>query len=271
MQLRIHTALACLLFSPTVFGQTIDPAETDPVKIMKAVEDRDQGDRSKSVLSMEVRDAKGRTRSRTVVSWGKKFPEGRKQLMLFQQPADVAGTGLLSIDYDLGSKEDDQWLYLPSLKKSTRISSGEKSGSFMGTDLTYSDMTKSDPNDFNYVLKKQSVKVGTEDCWVIETRPKSARVQSETGYQKSKVWVSKSKLVPVQLKAWVIEGRKLKYIRFDDLRSVDGIWIAHKISARTVRNKKVESTTVLSFSSFALNQEEVNDALFTQQKLQQGL
>ena len=77
--------------------------------------------------------------------------------------------------------------------------------------------------------------------------------------------------MPIQLKAWVIEGRKLKYIRFDDIRNVEGVWVAHKISARTVRNKKVESTTVLSFSEFVLNQEQVTDDLFTQKKLQEGL
>ena len=269
--MRFVTIMWVSLLSTTAWSQTIDPNTTDPDTIMKAVEAREQGDRSKSVLNLEVRDAKGRTRSRTVVSWSKDFEEGRKQLMIFQQPADVAGTGLLSIDYDLGSKEDDQWLYLPSLKKSTRISSGEKSGSFMGTDLTYADMTKTDPNDFVYTIKKQSAKVGTEDCWVIEARPKSQRVQNETGYQKSRIWVSKTKLLAIQMKAWVIEGRKIKYIRFDDLKLVDGIWIAHKISARTKRNKKTESTTVLSFSSYKLNQDEVTDALFTQQKLQQGL
>ena len=260
-----------VLLAGTAWSQEVSPTETDPVKIMKSVEAREQGDRTKSVLNLEVRDSKGRTRSRTVVSWSKDFADGRKQLMIFQQPADVAGTGLLSIDYDLGSKEDDQWLYLPSLKKSTRISSGEKSGSFMGTDLTYSDMTKTDPNDFNYTIKKQSAMVGEEECWVIEARPKTQRVQNETGYQKSRVWISKSKLLAVQMKAWVIEGRKIKYIRFDDLKQVDGVWVAHKISARTKRNKKTESTTVLSFSSYLLNQPEVTDALFTQQKLQEGL
>ena len=249
----------------------VSATETDASKIMAAVEDRDQGDRAKSVLMMEVIDDKQRRRTRQVTTWSKTFDKGRKQLMVFNAPADVAGTGLLSIDYDDGSSADDQWLFLPSLKKSTRISSGEKSGSFMGTDLTYSDMTTNDPKDFKYVVKKQSVSVGGEDCWLIEARPGSERVQNETGYQKSKIWISKTKMLPIQIKSWVIEGRKLKYIRFDDLRQVDGVWLAHKISARTVRNKKVESTTVLTFTQYELNQPDVTESIFTQQKLQQGL
>ena len=141
----------------------------------------------------------------------------------------------------------------------------------MGTDLTYSDMTQTDPKDYTYTLLKADAKVGDEACWLIEARPASKRVQNETGYQKSKIWVSKSKQMPIQVKAWVIDGRKLKYIKFDDIRSLDGVWVAHQISARTVRNKKVESTTILSFTKFMLNQADVTDALFTQKKLQEGL
>ena len=72
------------------------------------------------------------------------FDKGTRQLMMFESPADVRNTGMLSIDYKDGNKDDDQWLYLPSLNKSTRISSGDKSGSFMGTDLSYADMTRAD-------------------------------------------------------------------------------------------------------------------------------
>ena len=268
-RLFCYCTILSFLVSP-VLGQGLSPAEVDPVKIMAAVQTREAGDRSKSVMAMEVIDDKGRRRSRGLTVWLKRFDEGRKQLMIFNTPADVAGTGLLSVDYDTGSRADDQWLYLPSLKKSTRISSGEKAGSFMGTDLTYSDMTQSDPKDFNYTLVNADAKVGDEACWLIEARPASKRVQDETGYQKSKIWVSKSKQMPIQIKAWVIDGRKLKYIKFADIRSVDSVWIAHKISARTVRNKKVQSTTVLSFSEFLINQSDVTDELFTQKKLQAG-
>jgi outer membrane lipoprotein-sorting protein len=271
MKRFLSIVVSLTLMVSVAWGQKVSADETDPVRIMSAVQDRDEGDRSKSVMVMEVVDDKGRRRSRSITAWMKRFEEGRKQLMIFNAPADVAGTGLLSIDYDEGAREDDQWLYLPSLKKSTRISSGEKSGSFMGTDLTYSDMTTSDPKDFKYTLLKANAKVGDEACWLIEARPVEKRVQNETGYQKSKIWVSKSKLMPIQVKAWVIEGRKLKYIRFDEIRQVDGVWIAHKLSARTVRNKKVQSTTVLNFSQFDLNQDQVTDEMFTQKKLQQGL
>jgi outer membrane lipoprotein-sorting protein len=256
-------------------AHALDPNTTEPVAVMNAVDLRDDGDRSKSRLTIKIIDKDGRTRERQVASRRLKFKEGNKQVMIFESPADVRGTGLLSVDYDSGALEDQQWLYLPSLHKSTRISSGEKSGSFMGTDLSFSDMTKADPKQYSYKMLKTSVKVKVdgvaEDCWLIESRPNTKKTKEETGYIKSNVWVSKSKMMPVQIKSWIREGKKLKYIKFQSLKQIDGIWIAHKIVARTKKGKKVESATVLQFTDMSFNQPDVNEDLFTLSRLEQGL
>jgi outer membrane lipoprotein-sorting protein len=249
----------------------IAPDSTDPKAIMQAVEDRPTGDKSKGRLVMTIIDKSGRKRQRVVASRAMDFAEGRRQIMVFESPADVKGTGLLSIDYDDGDKDDDQWLYLPSLHKSTRISSGDKSGSFMGTDLSYADMTANDPDHWTYTLLEQSATVDGEECWLIEAVPATEKAKSETGYLKTHVWVSKKKLMPLQLKAWVIAGRKIKLIKFDDIKQVDGIWVAHKIMARTVRGKTPESTTVLEFSDLSFGNADVGDDLFTQRQLEKGL
>ena len=250
---------------------TVDPNETDPAKIMQAVELREEADRTKSRVILKITDGAGRARERVVRSWGMHFDGGQRQLMLFESPSDVRGTGLLSIDYDEGNKDDDQWLYLPSLKKSTRISSGDKSGSFMGTDLTYSDMTQSDPSHYTYTVLKPSVKVAGEDCWLIQSKPITKKAKEETGYLKQNIWVSKSRLIPLQLKAWVIEGKKLKYIKFEDIKKLDGRWTAHKISARTMRGRTEQSRTVIQFTEMTSGNADVTDDLFTQRRLEQGL
>lgn len=253
----------------------IDPNSTDPKAIMMAVEDRAEGDKSKSRLVMQITDKDGRKRERIVQSCAMDFEEGRKQIMLFESPEDVRGTGMLSIDYDEGNKDDDQWLYLPSLKKSTRISSGEKSGSFMGTDLSFSDMTKADPEHYRYKMVEQSVQVKldgkAEDCWLIESSPTTTKAKEETGYLKSQVWVSKEKLMPVQIKSWIREGKRLKYIQFKNIKKIDNLWVAHTIVARTKKGKQVESMTVLQFSELSFNNTEVTPELFQQSRLEQGL
>lgn len=252
-------------------AQAIPPDTTDARAIMDAVEKRDTGDKVKARLVMTITDKAGRQRQRVLQSRALEFKEGRKQIMVFESPGDVKGTALLTIDYDEGKRDDDQWLYLPSLHKSTRISSGEKSGSFMGSDFSYADMTKADPNDYDYVLKQQSVNVDGEDCWLIESTPKSEKAKKETGYLKSETWISKSKLLPLRAKAWVKEGKKLKYITFGDIKQVDGIWIAHTLTARTRRGDKDESATVLQFSEMTFNNGDVSEALFTERQLEKGL
>ena len=256
---------------PAAAVPTVTPDSTDPTAIMKAVEGRLQADRTKARTVLRITDSGGRVRERVVRSWGMEFDGGKRQLMIFESPADVRNTGLLSVDYEDGNKDDDQWLYLPSLKKSTRISSGDKSGSFMGTDLSYADMTSADPAHYQYGILKQSVSVGGEDCWLIEAKPTTQKARDETGYVKTQLWVSKSKLVTLQVKAWGREGRRLKYIKFGDIKQLDGRWTPHKISARTVRGRTVESTTVIQFTEMSSGNADVTAALFDQRRLEQGL
>ena len=249
----------------------VSPDETDPAVIMAAVEGRARGDKVKGKLVITITDKSGRQRQRVVRTRGILFDGGNKQLMVFQSPADVKGTGLLSTDYDDGAKDDDQWLYLPSLHKSTRISSGDKSGSFMGTDFTFSDMTRADPKQYDYTIIGQTVQAAGEDCWLVEAVPKTEKVKQETGYLKSHIWVSKAKLMPVQAKMWVKAGKKIKQVRFDDIKDVGGILVPHTLKARTLRGKNVESTTVLQFSELTHGNADVTDADFNQRALEAGL
>ena len=266
--LRLIAALVMLAAGPAL---AVDATETDAKKIMLAVNAQPDGDKVKARMVMVVKDSQGREKKRVVQSKSIDFKDGTKQLLMFEAPADVRNTGLLSIDYDDGGKDDDQWLYLPSLRKSTRISSSDKSGSFMGTDLTYADMTEQDPNTYDYKMLDANATVGGEACWKIEARANTPKVKKETGYVKSVMWVSKEKLVPLQVKNWVRDGKKIKYIKFKDIKQVDGIWVAHKILAQTKRGKQVESKTLIAYKSFKLNQSDVQASDFNQRQLEKGL
>jgi hypothetical protein len=249
----------------------LDHGSTDPRAIAAAVEQRDDGDRRTSNMSLRVRDASGRTRERQTRVQSMDFKGGRKTLILFEAPADVRNTGLLSVDYDDGGKDDDQWLYLPSLHRATRISTSDKSGSFMGTDITYADMTKRDTERYDYTLVSQSAPVGTEDCWLIEARPRDEAEQKQTGYLKTQSWISKDKLMPLQIKAWVQQGKRIKYMKFDDLRQIDGIWVANKLVVRTMNGSELESETLVQWSAVKFGQASVTDEVFSQRRLEQGL
>ncbi len=271
MRTRISLLLSLFVAAPAAAAPTVSTDETDPARIMAAVEARARGDKVKGEMVITITDRSGRERERVVRTRALLFDGGTRQLMIFESPPDVKGTGLLSTDYDDGAKDDDQWLYLPSLHKSTRISSGDKSGSFMGTDFTYSDMTRADPTHYEYKMLKQTVQAAGEDCWLIESRPKTKKVKKETGYLKTHVWVSKSKLMPLQAKMWVTAGKKIKLVRFEDIKDVGGILVPHTLKARTKRGDTVESTTVLRFQKLSHGNADVAEGDFSQRALEKGL
>ena len=277
-QRRSHTATRLALGVATALAlglplaaMALEPTETNADVIMAAVEARETGDKMVARLQMTITDSADRARTRVVQTRSMKVTGGTKQIMLFESPADVRNTGLLSMDWDEGSKDDDQWLYLPSLHKSTRIASTDKSGAFMGSDLTYADMTKKDPKNYSYTMSKASAPVGGEDCWLIEARPKTEKEKRETGYVKSLVWISKSRLLPLQTKIWVIEGKKIKLIKSDRIEKIEGIWVPRKTAVRTMRGETVESQTVLEMLSVKINDASVKATDFEQRRLEQGL
>ncbi len=272
-----RNALIYALFATMIIGslakdtRALDPNTKDARKIAEAVEGRDTGDKEVSKVSMTLVDDSNRKRKRVLHTKSLKFDGGTKMIMLFESPANMRNTGLLSIDHDDGNKDDDQWLYLPSLRKATRISTSDKSGSFLGTDITYSDMTKKDIDAYDYKLIADSVMVDGDECWLIESRPRTDKEKTETGYLKIHSWISKSKLIVLQAKMWVQEGRKLKYMKSDDVRKVNGIWKVHKLTVRSMKNKKTLSTTVMKYLSLKLDQASVTDAQFTERRLEQGI
>jgi outer membrane lipoprotein-sorting protein len=272
----INLALGGVLFAaltPSVSNaNALDPNTKDPRAIVKAANDRDDGDKQITRSVWTLTDRSGRKRERVLQSWSIDFAEGTKTLMIYESPADVRNTGFLSIDYDSEKKDDDQWLFLPSLHKTTRIASADKSDSFLGTDLSYYDMSRNENIDANsYKIVQASVKVDGDDCWLIEATPKTAKEKKESGYLKRQVWISKKTLMPVQVKAWLAKGQKLKYIKFSDIKQVSGIWTPHKVVVRTVKKEKVESTTTINFTSIKLNQASVKEDDFTQRRLEKGL
>ena len=266
---RIFPILVALCL-PRMSG-AVSPGETDPKVIMQTVEERETGDLQLSRMQITIRDKAGRERTRVVQGRTMSFEGGTRQLIFFESPADVRNAGMLSIDYDDGDATDDQWLYLPSLKRTTRISSSDKSGSFMGTDMTYSDMTSKDSDDYDYTLVEASVDVGGEACWKIEATPKSDATRSETGYTKTVMWVSKAKLMTLQAQAWLTDGQSQKLMKSTEVRMIDGVWIAHELTARLMRAGEVRSTTVMKLSHLRLNTAGVTEADFTQRRLEQGL
>lgn len=262
---RILLPALALLLANTGFAM-------DAREIMQKVYDREDGNNAVMDMEMLLVDSKGDQRQRVVKSWRRDAGEQGKDtetIMFFLEPADVKNTGFLTYDYDDSAKDDDQWLYLPALKKTKRIASSDKSSSFMGTDFTYADMTKRNINNYAYTLLKEDVVEGNK-VWVIESVPANEKEREETGYSKSIAFVRQDNFVVVRGVSILQTGGKVKYMEIRKLEQVDGIWVGTETVMTTKKDKAVEHQTVLKSRNVQFNQPLQND-LFTTRRLEQGL
>jgi len=242
-------------------------------EIMQKVEDRDDGETSASEMTMVLIDKRNNQRVRKIRGFRKNFGKDEKTISFFLSPADVKNTSFLSYDWDDENKEDDNWLYLPALRKVKRISSGNKKDSFMGSDFSYADMNGMEISEWEYSFLKPSDMVDGFDCWVIEgvpKREKQEKVINETGYLKTVNWVRKDIFLVVRSMLYVNKGRKIKYFVASDIENIQGIWTAKKMTMKTTRQKETEHMTMLIFENIVYNSG-VEDSLFTTQRMERGI
>ncbi len=262
----VFIALAAMMLGSVMPALADD---TGARKIMEQVEDRDDGDNRTSDMLMVLIDKNGHQRKKFFKTFTRDFGKDTKQIMFIEKPANVKDTGFLTFDWDDPDRDDDQWLYLPALGKPKRIATRDKDGSFMGSDLNYSDMTSRNLEDFDYKLLKETVFKG-QDCWIIQSLPRSEDVIDETGYTKSILAVRKDNFMVTRIKAWTHEGDYIKIMDFDDMVQIEGIWVARRINVVKRRGKTVRHKTLMSISNIKFNQDLSHD-IFTLRRLAKGL
>lgn len=238
-------------------------------EIAQKAHDRDEGDNVTSNMRMTLIDKNGKKRVRELKNFSKDKGEDTLKLMFFLSPADVKDTGFLTYDYEDSSKDDDQWLYLPELKKVKRIASSDKSSAFMGSDFSYSDMTSRNVQDYHYKIMKEP-KVGGHKTWQLLVTPINEEIIDETGYTKSIYFIRQDNFVAVQALNYIKEGKKLKYVKVLGLEVIEGIWTVTKMQAVTKKGKKTLHKTVLDFFDTKYHQD-LNEDFFSTRTIEKGL
>jgi len=119
------------LISGLIFAQDLSGLE-----VIQNVYNRPTGNDMTGNLVMTIENSRGNQRVRKIKQYLKDFGKDEKKIMFFLSPADVKNTSFMTWSYDDESKSDDQWIYLPALKKVKRISSDSKGDYFMGSDFT---------------------------------------------------------------------------------------------------------------------------------------
>ena len=236
--------------------------------IMEKVDARDDGKTLEQDMLMVLIDKNGNKRNRDIKSYGKDFGEDEHRIMFFKSPADVKNTAFLTYDYDDASKDDDQWFYLPALKKVKRIPTSDKSSSFMGSDFSYFDMTDRDLEDYDFKLLKETEVRGNK-AWMIEAIPRSEKTIKESGYTKTIALVRQDNYMVVRSIGFMKSNKK-KYLDVVRLHQEKGIWLADEMTMTTKKGKSTVHKTILKFSHIQLNKP-IDDNMFSTRRLEKGL
>ena len=161
---------------------------------------------------------------------------GDKSISTFLFPADIKGTKTLTHEHL--DKDDDQWLYLPALKRVKRIASSNKSGSFMGSEFSYEDIGNQDYQKFTYSGEAKEVMLNGVPCYKSERIPN----ESNSGYTKQIVWVDKINFLLQQIEYYDRKQELLKTAKFTEHKQLEKIWRIGKIEMKNHQNDK--STTL---------------------------
>lgn len=270
MKLILHSLFA---LSASVFAAYSAQAEDLSAReIMVKMDTRYTGDSSSAQAKLILIDSKNRERVRDIRLFSLDEGEVEKSVSFFLSPTDVAGTAYLNYDYS-DQRDDDSWLYLPALKQVRRVAAGDRSGSFMGSDFSYSDINGVNIDWYNHQIIDPAVTIDGAETWLIEATPKSEfaeRVATETGYEKSHLWIRKDNFVQVQGKMWVSKGNRIKYFSAQELKKISNIWTPMLMQMITTRNGEREHASVFEFSNMVYNQH-TDAGLFTTQAMQRGL
>jgi hypothetical protein len=237
-------------------------------QIMQAVEDRDDGDHVTQRMQMILIDRKDNKRTRTLASFRQDAGKDTLSILFFLDPADVRDSAFLTWDYDQEDRDDDQWLYLPALRKTKRIASSDKSGSFMGSDFNYADMSSRPLSQYQYRIMTE-VTVRDQPVWQIEALPNPSEID-RTGYKRSILFVRKDNFVVVRGVHWQAKGGITKYLDVKSLQLIHNIWVATEIQMTSRKGKEVRHRTVI-FNLDTKFDQSMNDSWFTMGQLEKGV
>jgi hypothetical protein len=201
-------------------------------------------------LAMQLVGKSGSIRERSLL-WSTQ--EGKTQLsssyLLFTAPADIKGTAFLSIENVSGN--EDQWLFLPALKRSRRISSNEKGQSFMGSDFTYDDLGEEDVTQSSYkLLKSEPSESGT--LQVIEAIYTDQQKIKESGYSKRIITIDEKTNMMLKCEFYGIDGKLRKVLECSNFKQFGE---SKRWRPQNYRMKNVEKSTetILLFGEYKIN------------------
>jgi outer membrane lipoprotein-sorting protein len=213
--------------------------------IARDADRRDNGWRSSVVdVRMTLTNAHGQSSERRLRSATLEVPgDGDQTLVVFDQPADVKGSAVLT--YSHGSGPDDQWLYLPAVKRVKRIASSNKAGPFMGSEFAFEDLASQEVERYSYRFVGQDTLNGLP-AFVVERDP----VDPKSGYTRQRVWYDQQHYRPLMIDYYDRKDALLKTLTFERYQAYGSFWRAR---AQLMVNRQTGKRTRVEFGEFRLD------------------
>jgi len=232
------------------------------LEIIQKVYNRSTGNDQEGELTMTLINSRGDQRVREIKQFVKDFGEEEKKIMFFISPADVRNTSFMNWSYDEAERDDDQWIYLPALKKVKRISSDSKSDSFMGSDFTYDDLGDRHPSADEHKLLREE-KLNGDDCYVVESIPK----EEEYMYSRTVTWIIKDKWIGLKKEFYDEDEDFLKTLTVKEYDKIKDYWI---ILHSQMHNIQKDHTTDMLLENLKVDIG-VSDSKFTERIMRRGM
>ncbi|MDM5271388.1 outer membrane lipoprotein-sorting protein [Sulfurovum sp. zt1-1] len=185
-----------------------------------------------SKTTMVLKNAQGIENKRQLIIKRLENKNGDKSLIHFIYPLDIKGTKLLSFE-QIG-KDDKQWLYMPALKRIKRISSRNKSGSFMASEFSYEDISSQNYKNYTYSGDAKVVKKNNTSYFKVVRIPKD----QNSGYSKQIVYIDSSTYLARSGEYYDKLGKLLKEVEFLQYKKIDGVYRIQKINMQNIQNGK---------------------------------
>jgi hypothetical protein len=240
--LLITLSLLSTLIVPTQAAPGVDN-KSKGLLIAKEAKLRDFGwSDSTATMQMLLRNKQGKTSLRKIHIKSKEIEnDGDKSLTVFDQPRDVKGTAFLSFSHAVTA--DEQWLYLPALKRVKRISSSTKSGPFMGSEFAFEDMASFEVQKYDYQFIKAE-KMNNLDSHLVKYTPN----YKNSGYKYQLVWLDKKELRAHKVEFYDRKGSLLKTLTSTDYqRYLDTYW---RPGLMTMVNHQTGKSTELKWEDY---------------------
>lgn len=251
--------LMALLGVHAVVAQT---PEEKGLQIAKSAEAFDEGFVSSEVnLTMTLTNRHGQESTRDMSTQTLELTEdGDKSLIVFNSPRDVKGTSTLTYTHKEGS--DDQWLFLPSIKRVKRISSDNKSGPFMGSEFAYEDLSSQEVEKYTYKYLREE-QINGVNAYVVERYP----VDPKSGYKRHVSWFNKDNYRLEQIEFYDRKDALLKTLTYKGYKQYLGKhWRAGEFQ---MVNHQTGKKTKLSFQDYQF-QTGLSDNDFSQNSLKRA-